>query len=249
MMFATRIQKMRYEMKAFRVSAVLLLMGASFVAGRVIAQETPNASRINAMAKETGLPKDVFPDQLARVPMAKRDQLIDSDKKIYDGFESQDYAKEVGIWSPGGLLFNAPGLSTLDTATNQYLRKSAFGGAEYELATLVAAREMNCQVVWTAHEPQALKRGVSKEAVDVVKYRKPAGSLGEKEAAIVQFGREIFEKDLVSSETYAHTEKLFGRDGVLILTAIIGYRTGTAQVVRVFDQRLNPNLKPLLPIP
>jgi 4-carboxymuconolactone decarboxylase len=236
-------------MKGFQFFAVMILIAASFVAGRLVAQEKPNAGRIAAAAKVTGLPKDVFPDQLARVPLAKRELLSDAEKKIYDSFESEDYTKEVGIWSPGGIRLNTPGLPALDTATNQFLRKSIVGGAEYELATLVVSREMNCQVMWTAHEPQALKRGVSKEAIDIIKYRKPVTNLAEKEAIIIQLGREVFQKDLVSSATYAQAEKVLGRQGLLILTAIIGYRTGAGQTVRIFDQHLNPNLKPLLPIP
>src|SRR5882672_7466176 len=184
-------------MKSFHVLAVLLLMGASFVAGRLIAQEAPNNGRLVAAAKATGLAKDIFPDQLARVPMVKRDQLTDDDKKIYDAFEAQDYSKDIGIWATDGLVLNAPGLGGVEYAMNGYLRKTSLGNAEYELATLVVAREMNCQLIWTTHEPQALKRGVSKEAIDVVKYRKPVAGLGEREAILIQLGREIFQKDLV----------------------------------------------------
>jgi 4-carboxymuconolactone decarboxylase len=236
-------------MKTFRILAVLLLMGASFAVGRIIAQETPNNGRLAAAAKATGLAKDIYPDQLARVPMVKRDQLTDEDKKVYDAFEAQDYSKDIGIWATDGLVLNAPNLEGLEYAMNGYLRKSSLGNAEYELATLVVAREMNCQLIWTTHEPQALKRGVSKEAIDVVKYRKPVAGLGEREAILIQLGREIFQKDLVTSETYARAEKQFGREGMMVLTAIINFRTGGAQIVRVFDQHMNPNFKPLLPIP
>jgi 4-carboxymuconolactone decarboxylase len=236
-------------MKTFHVLAGLVLLGTGFVGGRLIAQEGPKESRVTAAAKAKGLPKDIYPDQLARVPLVNRDALSDGDKKIYDGLDGENYASEVGIWSPAGIRLNAANMGALDSSTNQYLRKSALGGSEYEIATLIVAREMNCQVIWTAHEPQALKRGVSREAIDTIKYRKPTAGLSEREATIIQLGREIFEKDQVSSETYAHSEKVLGRENLVILTMIIGYRTGGAQTAKVFDQRLNPNLKPLLPIP
>ena len=117
------------------------------------------------------------------------------------------------------------------------------------MATLVIAREHNNQVMWTAHEPEALEKGVSKEVIDVVKFRKPAAGLTEREATIIQFTREIFQKDKVSSDTFAKAEKVFGRKGLVNLTAIIAYRSQNMVWGRAYDQHLNPKFKPLLPIP
>jgi 4-carboxymuconolactone decarboxylase len=239
----------RFDMRLYKVLAIPMLIGAGFIAGASVAQNTGNPGRLAAAAKATGLPKDIYPDQLARVPMAKREELNDEEKKIFDGLEAQDYTKEVGIWSQAGVKLNAGGLSALDSKTNGFLRKSPMGGAEYELATLIVSREMNIQVMWTAHEPQALKRGVSKEAIDVIKYRKPTDSLSAREAIIIQLCREIFQKDRVSSETFAKAEKELGRTNLFLLNEIVGYRTAGAETNRVFDQHLNPNLKPLLPLP
>lgn len=236
-------------MKPFRVLGGLLLLATGFVAGRMVAQEAPKVSRETAAAKATGLPKDISPDQLARVPMVKRDQLSDADKKIFDTFMAADYGKEAGIWASDGLLLNAPNFTQLEYALNDYLHKSPVGGPEYELATLLVAREMNVQPLWTQHEPQALKRGVSKEAMEVIKYRKPVEGLGEREATLIQLGREVFEKDQVTSETFAHAEKLLGTEGLVDFMSIISFRTGGAQLIKAFDQHTNPLLKPLLPIP
>ena len=38
---------------------------------------------------------------------------------------------------------------------------------------LATARELNHQFEWVAHEPAALKVGISQEIVDIIKYRKP----------------------------------------------------------------------------
>ena len=66
---------------------------------------------------------------------------------------------------------------------------------------LVTAREMDSQFVWTAHEPVAVKEGLSQEIIDVVKYRKSVEELPETEAVIIQFGREMFRQKKVASET------------------------------------------------
>jgi alkylhydroperoxidase family enzyme len=66
------------------------------------------------------------------------------------------------------------------TNVNDYLRrKSGLDPRLVELAILVTAREMDCEYVWTAHEPAA-------QIIDTVKYRRPLTTLGDKEAVIVQ---------------------------------------------------------------
>ena len=49
------------------------------------------------------------------------------------------------------------------------------------MAILVTAREIDSQFEWTAHEPVALKEGLSQEIIDIVKYRKSvAGVTGNR---------------------------------------------------------------------
>jgi 4-carboxymuconolactone decarboxylase len=240
-------------MKIFQALAALILIGATapgnLFAGSPHVQDTPNAARGSAAAKEETLPKDVFPDSFARVPLFKRETLNEADKKAYDELDALDARGGVGLRGPGGIWFYVPGLHEAVTTINTVLRKSGFSAADYEVATLITAREMNTQAMWTAHETEALGKGVSQETIDVIKYRKPAAKLGEKDATIIQFGRELFQKDIVSSATYARAEKVFGRQGVVILTAILAYRAQVGFYAKAFDQHLHSKLKPLLPIP
>ncbi|MBI4463305.1 MAG: hypothetical protein HY647_01250 [Acidobacteria bacterium] len=118
-----------------------------------------------------------------------------------------------------------------------------------ELAILVTAREVNQQYMWTMHEPQAAKAGLEPTVIDIVRNRKPVMGLGEKEASIIQVGREVFGKHFVSSETYAHLVKLFGEKNVVDLAGLMGNWAGEAVILTVFDQQLPPGQKPLLPLP
>ena len=118
-----------------------------------------------------------------------------------------------------------------------------------ELAVLVTAREMNSQYEWTAHEPTAVKAGLAPATIDVVRFRKDITGLGEKEAAIIQLGREMFGKNKVSSDTFARALKLFGEGELVNLVVHMGDYSGTALLLRTFDQQLRPGWKPLLPIP
>jgi 4-carboxymuconolactone decarboxylase len=118
-----------------------------------------------------------------------------------------------------------------------------------ELGVLVTARELNSQYEWTAHEPTALRAGLDQATIDVVKFRKDVDSLGEKESAVVQLGREMFENNKVSSNTFARALKHLGEEGLVNLVVHIEEYAGTALLLRTFDQQLRPGWKPLLPIP
>jgi len=118
-----------------------------------------------------------------------------------------------------------------------------------ELAILATARELDQQVEWTFHELEARKQGLEPAIIDVVRYRKPATGLGEKEAAIIQAGRELIGKHHVSPGTYTHAVKLWGVRDALDLASLMGEHAEFGGILTVFNQQLPVGQKPLLPIP
>jgi 4-carboxymuconolactone decarboxylase len=135
-------------------------------------------------------------------------------------------------------------------AVNDYLRnKSGLDPRLVQLAILVTAREFDCEYVWTAHEPQGLKAGLQPEVIDVVRFRKSPQGLAEKDAVIVQLGREVITKHHVSVEVAAHAMMLFGKQQLVEYVALMGDYAATTVLLNAFDQHVRPADKPLLPIP
>jgi 4-carboxymuconolactone decarboxylase len=118
-----------------------------------------------------------------------------------------------------------------------------------ELAILVTARELDCEYAWTAREPQGLEAGLPQETTDIVKYRKSPRALGEKEAVIIELGREAISKHQVSSGTAARALDLFGNRGLVDVISLMGDYASTAILLSAFDQHVRPTDRPLLPIP
>ena len=118
-----------------------------------------------------------------------------------------------------------------------------------ELAILVTARESDCEYVWTAHEPQGLKAGLSQETIDIVKYRKSAKGLAEKDAVVIDLGREVLSKHHVTPEVAAQALNSFGKQGLVNIVSLIGDYASTSILLNSFDQHVRPADKPLLPIP
>ncbi len=89
------------------------------------------------------------------------------------------------------------------------------------LAILVTAHEHDQQYDWTMNEPTASKDGLEPMIIDIVRDRKPLTGVGEKEAAIIQFGRELFGKHMVTAETYARALKIFGETDLVDLVDLM----------------------------
>ena len=174
-------------------------------------------------------PPDIFADSRSRLPQ----------------MEGQRPGTPGRTLAPYG---TGPGQIQLHSSGGKFLEEN-IGRRLMELAALVTARELDQQVVWTLHELEALKQGLEPVIIDIVRYRKPLTGLSEREAAIIQAGRELIGMHRVSPETYAHAVKLFGERDALDLAYLMEEYAETCGILTVFNQQLPPGQKPLLPIP
>lgn len=236
-------------MRSIHILIGLLVMTGTTVAaghalGRTSEQATSGAVGASTQASGGTRPKDIHPDTGNRFPAIKREALNEAGKKIYD---SRGVADAFG---PGGIRLYSPPVAESMTVINDYLRrKSGLDPRLVELAILVTAREMDSEYVWTAHEPAAQKAGVAQGIIDTVKYRRPLTTLGEREAVIVQLGRDSISRHKVGSDTFARAVKLFGNQGVVNIVSLMGDYAATTMLLNVSDQHVRPRDTSLLPIP
>jgi 4-carboxymuconolactone decarboxylase len=230
--------------------AVLVLLAVSVSVATAMARSGPSeqaASGAASQASQTSggsFPADVHPETGNRFPVMKREALDDAGKKLYDARGVADG------FGPGAIRLYSPPVAAAMTNVNDYLRrKSGLEPRLVELAILVTAREMDCAYVWTAHEPAALKAGLSPQIIDTVRYRRPIGTLGEREGVIVQLGRDSITRHKVASDTFARAVKLFGHQGVVNILSLMGDYAATTILLNAADQHVRPRDKSLLPIP
>jgi 4-carboxymuconolactone decarboxylase len=236
-------------MKSVRtVIGLLLVAGISVAAGYALngRYELPAAGSAGtpAQASSGAFPMDVYANTGNRLPAIKRDDLDDAGKKLFDA------RGPVDSFGPGGIrLYSLPVAEHME-GVNDFLRhKSGLDPRLVELVILVTAREEDSEYVWTAHEPQGLKAGLQQEIVDVVKYRKPTNGLAEKDAVIINLGREVLGKHHASSEVAARALDLYGNQGLVNIVSLMGDYASTGILLNAFDQHVRPADKPLLPIP
>ena len=186
------------------------------------------------------LPKDVYPDSRSRIPLIKREALDAADQKEYDRHVGPNRQSLAGLQGPGGLRLHGSKEDRIG---------EGLGGRLTELIRLVVSREMDQAFEWNMHEPVAVKNGLEPAIIDVVRNRKPLTGVPEKEAAIIQLGREMFQKHKVSSETYARAKKAIGEKNLIDMCILMGDYVETAILLTVTDVHLPYDQPALLPVP
>ena len=236
------------------VAGLLLAIGTGTAVGyglSGLSEQAASSAPAKSSPASAALPKDVYPESGFRLPFVKRENLDAYGKQVYDSLADPNRRGSLaGLQGPTGIRLHSPKVAELSGKLNELLRfDTGLEGSLRELAILVTAREMNSQFEWTAHEPAAQKEGLEQRTIDIVKYRRSATGLGEKQTVIIEFGRQLFGLRKVTPETFARALKLFGPQGLVNLVSLMTNYSSTASLLAAFDMQLLPGQKPLLPMP
>ncbi len=192
---------------------------------------------------------EIHPDSGCRLPLVRREDLDEAGQKVFDHHIAPGSDSLAGLQGPGGVRLHSPKLSALLRPVSKYLRfDTGLSTAEREIAIMVTAREMDSRFEWAAHEPEALRQGVSQATIDIIKFRRPTTGLKESEKIIIDLGREAMVDHKVTSDTYQRAIKVFGAKKLVDLMGLIGNYMATATLLCVFDNQPPPDA-PVLPIP
>jgi 4-carboxymuconolactone decarboxylase len=200
---------------------------------------------VSALSGQSRPPADIHPESLSRLPPVQRGDLDEDGRRIWDAIAGP--ARPLPKTGPAAVTMHSPKAAEPIHLLNQALRKTVVGPRFFELSALIAAREFDQQYEWSGHEPAALRAGLEQPVIDVVKFNKDTTGLAEKDATVIRLGRAIFRDHKVSPELWARTEALFGRQGAVEITTIMGDYAMAAVFLIAVDQQLPPERKPLLP--
>ena len=189
--------------------------------------------------KNSLLPIDIFAESGCRLPLPNREELSEEAKNIFDTLKNPSGGSLAGLRGPGGIRLHSPDISIGLRAVNMRLRDpDVIDPRVRELAILVTAREHHCQFEWSAHEDEAKKVGVTAEIIEIVRNRLPTKALSEKDAAIIEFGRELFGNKKVTAETYARLASFFNKSEMVDIVNLMGMYAMTAALLIAFDAQL-----------
>ena len=204
------------------------------------------------------MPPDIHEDSWARLPTIIRESLDAEDQRAFDIIVNPDSRYATGLRGPIGMWMYSPRMAEHIFPASTYLRYGTDGERDQrltELAILTTARELDSQYEWTAHEPAARNAGLEEEIIELLRFSRPladAGALpglGERERTIIRVARELINDPKVSAEAFVKAQTLFGEEGVMDLTGLIGYYTFVNYTIKTFDVQRMPGSQLLLPLP
>ena len=112
------------------------------------------------------IPPDIHEDSWARLPRITRESLDADGQRAYDVIVHPDSRYSGGLRGPIGMWMYSPPMAEHLFPASTYLRFGADGNRDQrlaELAILTAARALDSQYEWSAHEPLGLSAGLEAE--------------------------------------------------------------------------------------
>jgi 4-carboxymuconolactone decarboxylase len=204
---------------------------------------------------EADFPDDIHMDSLARLPQVQRADLDAAGTAAFDTYVTPGTGYGSGLRGPIGIWMNSPELAQAMFDVRQRVRYESDRDQRLtELAIISTAREINNQYEYTAHEPLAIAAGLEQGIIDIVRFRRSVednqaiAGFGEAEQVIIKFAREVISEERVSSETFARAIGIFGEQGVMDLTGLIGYYSFVAITLKAFDVQRPAGSDLLLPV-
>src|SRR6266705_2770354 len=184
------------------------------------------STAIRISAQEGTLPKDISPDSRNRLPLLKPENVSERSKRTYDNA----VANFAGAEARGALIrLHASPVTNLQMESPTGLDLS-------QIAILVTGRAHDQPYEWSLHELQALAVSLDPAVIDVIRRNQPVTKLGEKEAIIIQLGREIFRTHKLGSDTYAHALRVLGKTGLVDMVALMADYANTSATLTAFNQ-------------
>jgi 4-carboxymuconolactone decarboxylase len=197
------------------------------------------STAVRISAQEGALPKDIYPDSRSRLPLLKPENVSERLKRTYDNAA----ATFAGAEARGALIrLHASPVTNLQM-------ESPTGMDLSQVAILTTGREHDQPYEWSLHEMQARAVSVDPAVIDVIRRNQPLAKLGEKEASIIQVGREIFRTHKLASDTYARALQVLGKTGLVDMVALMADYANTSATLTAFNQHMPPGFKQFLPLP
>jgi 4-carboxymuconolactone decarboxylase len=167
-------------------------------------------------------PDDIHPDSKSRLPYVKA--------QAADAAAGPLYSRQLAPEGTGPTHIRRHG-------SGMKLLEGSLGKRLMAIAVLVTVHEHHQPYQWTVTESAARRDGVEPAVIDVVRSGGPLTGMAEPDAAMIQFGRELFGHHSISAATYARALKLFGERDLVDVVELMAAHVSDATLLAAFDQR------------
>ncbi|MDP2819139.1 MAG: carboxymuconolactone decarboxylase family protein [Polaromonas sp.] len=177
------------------------------------------------------VPQGFSPAPLERLPMMAPEAMSVAQRQAAEALIAGPRKAVFGPFIP---LLRSPELMARVAKVGEYLRfDSVLEVRIRELVMCLVARHVSNQFEWLMHAPLALKAGVAQSVLDAVAAGKHPHSAAADETAAVDLVTELLAHHGVCNASYAAAWGVFGEQGVVELTTLVGYFAMVCWVMNV----------------
>jgi 4-carboxymuconolactone decarboxylase len=183
------------------------------------------------------------PDRMPEIPA---DKMTDAQKKASEEFAE---GRGTAVFGPFVPLLRSPEVMLRTKAMGDYLRfRSVLPPKVSEYAILITARHWSNEYEWAVHFPIAEKAGVNPDLLGMLAEGRQVKGVYETDQLTYEFCTELLKNKCVSDTTYHWAVLKIGEQGVIDLTALVGYYSMLALVLNMARTPLPAGAKPALPL-
>ncbi|MDP6604879.1 MAG: carboxymuconolactone decarboxylase family protein [Dehalococcoidia bacterium] len=171
---------------------------------------------------------------MARLPnLTSRD---DVPEELLEAYDRVTELRNGAVSGPYGILLHSPEVAMRGAALSSYVRfQSALEPYQREIAIMTVARHLDAAVMWAGHIMLGRQAGVREEVINAIAHHGDIDSLNVEEAETVRYVRELFETNRISDQTFAALHSRVGDQGIVDLTALVGYYGFVGAVLNGFE--------------
>ena len=161
-----------------------------------------------------------------------RDELSPEQKAVFDSIAS---TRGGVVPTPFHILAESPQLASLTQALGAFCRyRTGLSPLLSELAVLVTAAHWGADYEFAVHAPEALKAGISQDAIDALREGKIPKFEDEDSKLIHAFATAFYATRDVPDGLFEKAVARFGRRRVVELAGLLGYYSGLAMLLKIF---------------
>ncbi len=169
----------------------------------------------------------------ARIPLLHPDEMSAEQRAIYESVMAGPRGRMIG---PLLAAIHSPELAILWSRFGEYLRfRTCLPKKLNELAILVCGRCWTSQVEWWVHSRVAEDAGLPLAVIDAIRRGAEPVFASDAELEVYEFARHLQQTGRVPADLHGAIVARWGVQGVVELTAVIGYYTLVAMTLNAHE--------------
>lgn len=198
------------------------------------------------MSAETEMSEaPVFEKSPPRLDLIAPADLDDAQRAVYEAITGGPRASQAGtvpiadesgrLVGPFAVMLLSPEVGNAMQQVGAKIRFStALTARERELGILAVAGKLRCDFERLAHEPAAIRAGLTRAQVNAVLSGRVAGDLTEDEALVTRLAQVMTAERNLPDEDYEAGLAALGKERLAELTWLVGYYSALALSLAVF---------------